>query len=81
MKEQQLQTEFITSLVQEVGILKSDCIYKDVIIQGLKREIETLNHALAEVSSQLEALKEVETYTMNEECEMDDVVDSSFVCD
>lgn len=82
MEEQTVQAQFITNLMNEIGVLKSDCIYKDVLIQNLQQEIETLMEALAETTAQLEALKQVETYTMEDEEDIDDVdIDTCFVCD
>lgn len=82
MEEQVTQAQMIKGLIQEVGVLKADCIYKDLIIQQLKQENQTLIQALEETTIKLEALKEVNTYTMNEEASMDDIeIDTCFVCD
>lgn len=83
MEEQAVQAQVFENLIQQMGTLVYDCVCKDTIIQQLQKENSALLQALNEVSEQLEALKEVKTYSMNElnEAEEDIELDTCFVCD
>ena len=76
MESQGVSPQYVTKLIGEIGFLKADGIYKEMIIQEIQEENQILTKALEEAHTKLEALSEVGTYLMDE-----DEMDKSFVCE
>lgn len=76
MESQGMSPQYVTKLIGEIGFLKADGIYKEMIIQEIREENQVLTKALEEAHTKLEALSQVDPYLMD-----DDEIDKSFVCE